>query len=277
VRRLAILPFILALMFTSCNSTPTPTPAPPQLLSEVTLAPDTEGAIVPTATPTDTPTSTFTATATATATATVTDFIPTLIPTNTLTPLPTRTPTPTSTPTPIPTNTPSLTPTKPPTRTRVPTATIPVTPTLPPCTPAWVFKSRPASCPMDAYVRGAAGFQQFERGFMIWFGPQKVIFAVYQSDKKPRWQQFSDTWTEDKPAIDPALAPPDGMFQPMRGFGLVWRAARGVRDKLGWATGQEMPYQAALQIDTLGNRFIGGPNGEVYQLDADLSNWQMLR
>lgn len=112
---------------------------------------------------------------------------------------------------------------------------------------------------------------------MIWFGPQKVIFAVYQSDKKPRWQQFSDTWTEDKPAIDPALTPPDGMFQPMRGFGWVWRTTRGLRDKLGWATGQEMPYQAALQIDTLGNRFIGGPNGEVYQLDADLSNWQMLR
>ncbi len=278
LKQLAILPYILALiMFSGCNSTPTPTPPPPQLLSEFTLAPGTEGAIVPTATPSDTATQTFTPTPTDTVTPTPTDFIPTLIPTNTLTPLPTRTPTLTNTPTPIPTNTPTFTPTKPPTRTRMPTATIPVTPTLPPCTPAWVFKSRPASCPLDTAVRGSAGFQQFERGFMLWFGPQKVIFAVYQSDRKPRWQQFSDTWTEDKPATDPALTPPDGVFQPVRGFGLVWRTARGVRDKLGWATGQETPYQAAFQIDTLGNRFIGGPGGEVYQLNADLSNWQILR
>ena len=119
--------------------------------------------------------------------------------------------------------------------------------------------------------------QQFEHGFMIWFQPMGMIYVVYQPPIKPGWQQFADTWKEGSPDVDPSITPPEGKYQPMRGFGLVWRTKSRVRQRLGWATSQEVSYASALQIDSVGTRYIRGPQYEVYQLTGDLSTWQVIK
>jgi hypothetical protein len=217
---LLLLPLV-TLLLSACAGPTTP-PPPPQLISEITLAPGTKGAQVPSAT------------------LTATVAMPVLTETTTATPTP---------------------------GTGTPLA----------CAERWFFVPRPLDCPIAPYTNGPANFQQFERGFMIWFAPQRTIFVVYQPPNKPGWQQFVDTWQEGSPDSDPSITPPEGLFQPMRGFGLVWRTKPRVRQRLGWATGPELPYPSVLQIDSVGSRFIRGPHNEVYRLNADLAGWQIVK
>src|SRR5260221_7957128 len=252
----------------ACESTPA---KPPQLISAATIAPGTKGAQLPTLTSTMTPTVELPSeTPTSTSTAIVVTATPTDLPS--FTPLPsfTRTSIYSATPTP------SFTATKRPTRTPTPTApTLTFTPQ--PCTIKWYFSPRPLSCPLSPPATGPAAFQKFERGVMIWFGPQKTIYTIYDLGIKPRWNQFPDEYTDGMPDTDPALVPPAGMAQPIRGFGLTWRTKPGLRDRIGWASGPETSYTAAYQIDNQGARYLQGPTGEVYKLIGDLSGWQLVK
>jgi hypothetical protein len=261
---------LLGLALASCDSTPA---KPPQLVSAATLAPGTKGAVVPSDTPTSTPTIEL---PTETATNTPTDIV--IILTATQTSPPSVSPLPSFTPTTLvsATWTTVFTATKRPTRTYTPTAPT-STYTPQPCTVNWFFSPRPYTCPLAAPVTGAAAFQKFERGAMIWFGPDKVIFTIYDQGKKPNWNHFPDEYADGMQDLDPSLVAPEGMAQPIRGFGLIWRTKPGLRDRVGWATGQETSYTAAYQVDTLGNRYLQGPTGEVYQLKADQSGWQISR
>jgi hypothetical protein len=270
---LILLPLV-ALLISAC-ARPTTPPPPPQLISEITLAPGTKGAQVPSATSTATrATPDPTETPIPTPTPSDTPSQATLPPS--LTPRPTRTPTPTPTDTATPTDLPTATLTPRPSRTPAPTRT-PGTGTPLACAERWFFVPRPPDCPIAPYTNGPANFQQFEHGFMIWFAAQRTIFVVYQPPNKPGWQQFVDTWQEGSPDSDPSITPPEGLFQPMRGFGLVWRTRPRVRQRLGWATGPELPYPSVLQIDSVGSRYIRGPHNEVYRLNADLAGWQIVK
>jgi len=50
----------------------------------------------------------------------------------------------------------------------------------------------------------------------------------------------------------PAEGVPNGLYQPVRGFGRVWRESQRVRQALGWATAEEMGFEAVIQ------EFAGG-------------------
>ena len=67
------------------------------------------------------------------------------------------------------------------------------------------------------------------------------------------------------PADEPAYAPPSGLIQPVRGFGLVWRSNAGNRDALGWGTQGETQYDGFWQDFERGGMLLG-PNGLVYAL-----------
>ncbi|HEY4689298.1 MAG TPA: LysM domain-containing protein [Anaerolineae bacterium] len=118
------------------------------------------------------------------------------------------------------------------------------TPTLPPF-PTPTIKDVPAA------------FQSFERGFMIWVGDRKRIWvAVCCTSTIPlggRWLAFDDAFTEGLPESDPSIVPPAGLYQPVRGFGLVWRTLSdysyggSIRDLLGWATAPERGYTAHME------------------------------
>jgi hypothetical protein len=111
-----------------------------------------------------------------------------------------------------------------------------------------------------AMVQMAA--QQFERGTMYWQGSQRQIYALAGDG---RLFQVADTWAEGMPADDPALVPPDGRVQPVRGFGKAWRETAALRDALGWGTQSEVSHSGTWQNFERGAMFVG-LNGQIYAL-----------
>lgn len=114
-----------------------------------------------------------------------------------------------------------------------------------------------SACAVDEAVYSAAAEQQFEHGRMIWlespqhtlFTPLPTILVIYDSSEYPQdpWQSYFDHWTSDHPVDDPTIIPPQGLYQPTRGFGEVWRLNPEVRERLGWAVSPEISYTAGLQ------------------------------
>lgn len=128
-----------------------------------------------------------------------------------------------------------------------------------PCVYAYFFPQPDylTACPVDEAVTSAAAEQHFEHGRMIWLGtPQHPLFTnlptilvIYDSSEYPQqpWQSYFDLWTSDLPVDDPTLIPPTGLYQPIRGFGQVWRSNPEVQERLGWAITPELSYTATLQ------------------------------
>lgn len=110
-------------------------------------------------------------------------------------------------------------------------------------------------CPVSSgtVIYGMA-VEPFERGVMFWRSDTRQIYALASSGQV--WQ-VPDAWLEGMPNDDPALSPPPGLLQPVRGFGLAWRSAPGLRDALGWATQPEAPYDAFWQDFERGAMFTG--------------------
>ncbi len=86
--------------------------------------------------------------------------------------------------------------------------------------------------------------------------------------------RYQDTWAEGQPVNDPSITTPSGLYQPIRGFGKVWREAPGVQDRLGWATQPEQGSSGEYQRFNYGTMIqIGTPN-EIWVFYGDLY-WQM--
>jgi hypothetical protein len=112
------------------------------------------------------------------------------------------------------------------------------------CDIEYFFDPAPDSCPAGLPVVSAAAEQPFERGILIWLEATDSVIVFYDNG---RWQRFDDTWTEDQLKINPALVPPVDRFQPIRGFGKVWRESPEVREALGWALGVELGFESTIQ------------------------------
>jgi len=107
-------------------------------------------------------------------------------------------------------------------------------------------------CPASAPVYTPAAQQPFEHGLMIWLQSTGAIYVLYgNGTPKAAGQppdgfvQYQDTWKEGDPENDPSLTPPAGLYQPVRGFGKVWRANE--QNNLGWALSPEQGFQAVVQ------------------------------
>lgn len=265
----------LVVLVAGC-ATPQTDPALPTLLVLPSATPETPTAIVPSETPltqpttvadvpptpelTPTPTPTASATQTATAgpspTATVT-------PSMTITDTPTRTPSPTPWPTEV--EGPlfeiarlalSATVVTPDYRLLTATATgMPGTggqPSL--CLPPLggfgsAYTSNVSLNPMLGCSQGGtlnygAAVQKFERGMMIYMATTPaVIYVVYNNG---RWSQYADTFVDGTDPVSGGEMAPSGLFEPIRGFGKVWRNNADVRGGLGWATGTETGTTATV-------------------------------
>ena len=206
-----------------------------------------------------------------------------------------RSPSPTSTT--IPSPTPSLTATASPIATPTPSPTVVTTATLTlPCTPS---STPPTDCPVpptgsfltiwqsDPELQTALGcpasyhprvtpaawqvktsYQPFEHGEMIWsdhmgWYAQPVVYVLYADST---YQGFNDTFD---PAADPiggSETPPNGLVEPLYGFGKVWRDQPGVREALGWATESETPGVGHFQMFTGGNMVWISQTNQTYVL-----------
>jgi hypothetical protein len=94
--------------------------------------------------------------------------------------------------------------------------------------------------------------QPFERGSMLWVhspasghGWIRVFFSDQTRDAMI-WELYEDTWREGEPASG-GMTVPSGLYEPIRGFGKLWRTNAHVRDTLGWATAPEQGDQGTEQ------------------------------
>jgi DNA-binding beta-propeller fold protein YncE/photosystem II stability/assembly factor-like uncharacterized protein len=108
-------------------------------------------------------------------------------------------------------------------------------------------------CPTSSGVQVLMARQPFQRGGMIWIGPSSSLpdlekTVVVLADEGGTWQRFADSWQEGQPESDPAITPPDGLMQPVRGFGKVWRESLGGPGSVvGWAIAPEVGLTGSVQ------------------------------
>ncbi len=121
------------------------------------------------------------------------------------------------------------------------------------CRYSYFFPTDSRACP--AYEASAtwAAEESFERGRMIWLQEVRTESAVYPKVilvfyNDGRFEKHPDTWTEGEPESDPSIVPPAGLYQPIRGFGKLWRTNAAVRDRLGWATAPEQGFNTFWQM-----------------------------
>jgi hypothetical protein len=125
-------------------------------------------------------------------------------------------------------------------------------------------------CPTAGAAGTAAAYQPLEYGVMFWRADENAVY-VLEADGK--WVRFADTWDTSQAQDDPSLTPPEGMLQPVRGFGKVWRAELGgPQASVGWALAEEQGYDMLSQPFAGGQMFTG-PWDEVYILSAD-GRWE---
>jgi LysM repeat protein len=153
-----------------------------------------------------------------------------------------------------------------------PVATATVAPT---CQYAWFFKfdagmfdSR-AACPNPAVQLQAAG-EDFEGGRMLWYSAlpgssdsRGTIYVIYNDGS---WETFPDPWVSGQPESDPSIVAPAGRYQPVRGFGKVWRENPTVRAQLGWAYEPEAAFGGRFQ-DPTGYAGIWNNRSAYFYLD----------
>lgn len=159
------------------------------------------------------------------------------------------------------------------------------------CPDAFFFTAAPppasAGCPYRPAALVRAAEQAFEHGRMIWLDvipaassrsgvtQAASIYVLYDAgvlDAWGVWQIYEDTWTAREPESDPNLVPPSGLYQPVRGFGKVWRTHPEVSDRLGWAIAPERGFQGAYQLGLndygqAGSAYLRAQDGNVLKLD----------
>jgi hypothetical protein len=193
-------------------------------------------------------------------------------------PAATTQPPPTDTPTPLPTATDVLptdtpvTPTDtpvPPTATPTPGCGLPTDPTLAP-----IWERGKQGCPTASSAITWAAWESFERGYMLWRSDTDHVYVLSLQDgtnpSAGTWQLYTEKW----PGSDPdgvGLSPPPGLYEPVRGFGWLWRTyLGGPGSELGWAREEEKGFCANIQPFESG--LIFGSSTVTYCQD-ELYNW----
>lgn len=94
--------------------------------------------------------------------------------------------------------------------------------------------------------------QLFEGGRMYYIQPRAEIWMLIydeESDQSGLWVYYEDEWSEGMPESDPSIDVPEGLYQPIRGFGYLWRNNDFVRDALGWAIDEEYGFWTNYRYD----------------------------
>ncbi len=117
--------------------------------------------------------------------------------------------------------------------------------------------------------------QHFERGLMIWLDQlheDHIYVLTYgATETSGTWQVYVDTWREGDPESS-ELAPPERLFEPIRGFGRLWREELGGPDApVGWALEYEQGYTGSVQPFEHGLMLWNPLNQVVYVLWDDFT------
>lgn len=121
-----------------------------------------------------------------------------------------------------------------------------------PCPDAYFFGTRDnGTCPASAASSPQAAQQSFEGGRMVWLASTNQIYVLYGFASGGSVARVANTWANGEPESDPSITPPDGKYQPVRGFGKVWRENSAMREALGWALAPEQGFTSMYQKEYL--------------------------
>ncbi len=147
------------------------------------------------------------------------------------------------------------------------------------CPDTWFFSPAPDECPSSPAIFTDGAEQHFEHGVMLWNRAEDRIYVLFDDEAYLDWKTFTDVWNEGDPESDPSIMPPAGLYQPVRGFGLVWREEAGVRDRLGWAVDTEAGYPTAIQRTSrfkYNVTYVKALDGGVWELGPEGSEWSHI-
>jgi hypothetical protein len=147
------------------------------------------------------------------------------------------------------------------------------------CPDSWFFEPAPDECAASPAILSIGAEEHFERGIMIWVKAQDLIYVLFDDGSSPWWRIYNDEWDAGEPEEDPALTPPPGRYQPVRGFGLVWRENQNVRERLGWAIDPETGFTAAVQRTSrpkYNDIYIRALDNKVWRLLPESSGWEKV-
>lgn len=99
--------------------------------------------------------------------------------------------------------------------------------------------AQPLGFPTNTVAQVQIAEQVFEHGRMFWIRHSRQIWVMVNVPADNAhggdWFCYNDTFEEGEPEIDESLVPPEGTYQPRRGFGKLWRSRAELKDALGWA------------------------------------------
>jgi hypothetical protein len=147
------------------------------------------------------------------------------------------------------------------------------------CPDQWFFAGGPKECPSGPAITSPGAEEHFERGAMVWVRALDRIYVLYGDGQPPRWEVFTDEFEEGMPESDPNIVPPPGLYQPIRGFGKLWREKPWVRDRLGWAVDQEVGFDTAVQSTSrpcCDVAYIQALDGGVWELAPGGDGWSHI-
>jgi hypothetical protein len=98
---------------------------------------------------------------------------------------------------------------------------------------------QPVGFPTNTVAEVQIAEQVFEHGRMFWIRHTRQIWVMVNvppdNANGGDWFCYNDTFQEGEPEIDEKLVPPEGTYQPRRGFGKLWRNRSELKEALGWA------------------------------------------
>lgn len=138
--------------------------------------------------------------------------------------------------------------------------------------------SDPALQPQILQIQAAE--QVFEGGRMFWLQPVNQIWVMVASGEgQGEWLIYEDTFQEGEMESDPNLTPPDGLLQPQRGFGKLWRNNPDLREILGWAVTPEFGYVTSYEYhpgeDGFGFHVLTTLYEEQFRFNEEDQTWEL--
>jgi len=132
-------------------------------------------------------------------------------------------------------------------------------------------------CPVAGAAVVWAAWEPFQRGYMLWLSDTDWAYVLNWKDGVDpmlgTWATGGESWRWDEITHPPALTPPAGLYEPVRGFGFVWYyKLGGPTSQVGWATDVEKGFCADLQRFQAG--FILQLSAAASCEDAD-GNWKV--
>jgi hypothetical protein len=125
-----------------------------------------------------------------------------------------------------------------------------------------------------------SAWQPFERGLMFWQdNPDEdfILVLFYAADADHgTWRRCTDTWREGDPERA-GYTPPADLWEPIRGFGRVWRdeldGGPGGSAVIGWAVVPEQGFVGTWQLFEHGLMLWNPVDAQVYAL-LDDGSWE---